>query len=86
MSETETLNETLNIVEAYVNKHQPPDFRLHVSRLGVQHDGDWWYVVVTPEPEDVRARDYRDVMEQVEDEIKTEKQLKVLLVPALPGD
>ncbi len=82
MSETETLN----IVETYINKHQPSDFRLNVSHLGVQHDGDWWYVVVTPEPEDIRARDYRDVMEQVEEEIKTEKQIKVLLVPALPGD
>lgn len=82
MSETETLN----IVEEYVNRHQTPAFRLSVSRQGVRHEGDWWYVVVEPEPEDIRARDYRDLMEQVEEEIKSEKQLKVLLVPNLPGD
>ena len=83
MSETETLD----IVEEYVNRRQPPkDYRLNVSRLGVQHDGDWWYVVVTPEPADIRLRDYRDLMEQVEDDIEKEKQIKVLLVPALPGD
>ncbi len=82
MSETEALN----VIETYVNRHQPRDYQLHVSRLGVQHDGDWWYVVVTPEPQDIRARDYRDLMEQVEDELKKEEQMKVLLVPALPGD
>ena len=82
MSETETLN----IVEEYVNRHQTSAFRLNVSRQGVRHDGDWWYVVVAPEPEDIRARDYRDLMEQVEEEIEAEKQLKVLLVPTLPGD
>ncbi len=79
--------ETLDIVEEYVKRRQPPkDYRLNVSRLGVQHDGDWWYVVVTPEPADIRLRDYRDLMEQVEDDIEKEKQIKVLLVPALPGD
>ena len=83
MSETETLD----IVEEYVKRRQlPKDYRLNVSRLGVQHDGDWWYVVVTPEPADIRLRDYRDLMEQVEDDIEKEKQIKVLLVPALPGD
>ena len=86
MSETETMNETLNIVEEYVNRHQPKDYRLNVSRLGAQHEGDWWYVVVTPEPPDIRLRDYRDLMEQVAEDIEAEKQIKVLLVPNLPGD
>ena len=56
MSEAETMNETLNIVEEYVNRHQPKAFRLNVSRLGARHDGDWWYVVVAPDPEDIRLR------------------------------
>ena len=86
MSEAETMNETLNIVEEYVSRHQPQAFRLNVSRQGARHEGDWWYVVVEPEPEDIRARDYRDLMEQVEEDIEAEKHLKVLLVPNLPGD
>ncbi len=86
MSETETMDETLNIVEEYVNRHQPEAFRLNVSRLGARHDGDWWYVVVAPDPEDIRLREYRDLMEEVEEEIEAEKQIKVLLVPTLPGD
>lgn len=86
MSEAETMNETLNIVEEYVNRHQTEAVRLNVSRQGARHEGDWWYVVVTPEPPDIRQRDYRDLMEDVEEDIEAEKKLKVLLVPHLPGD
>ncbi len=82
MSETETLD----LVEAYVGRHQPRGFHLEVSRAGAHRDGDWWYVVVTPTPADIRARDYRDVMEDVEEELKAKEHLKVLLLPALPGD
>ena len=35
---------------------------------------------------DVRARDYLDLMELAEDTIRTQKNLKVLLLPVLPGD
>ena len=82
MSESEVLDK----VEAYVDLHQPPTFRLNVVRGDVSHDGDWWYVVVKPTPEDVRARDYRDVMEDIEDELKAKEHLKVLLLPTLRGD
>ncbi len=82
MSETETLD----MVAAYVGKHQPQDFRLEVSRVGAHREGDRWYVVVKPSPEDVRARDYRDIMEQVEEELEANEHLKVLLLPTLPGD
>ncbi len=82
MSETETLD----LVASYVGRHQPQDFRLEVSRAGVRREGEWWYIVVKPSPEDVRARDYRDVMEQVEDDLEANEHLKVLLLPTLPGD
>lgn len=79
-------DEVLNIVEEYVNKHQPKAYHLDVSRRDVRHDGDWWYVVVKPSQVDVRAREYSDIMEQVEDQIKSQRGLKVLLVPTQPGD
>ncbi len=82
MSETETLD----LVETYVKKHQPSGFQLDMSRTGAHREGDWWYIVVKPTPEDVRARDYRDVMEDIEDELKAKEHLKVLLLPTLPGD
>ena len=78
--------EVLDTVEEYVNRHQPSTYRLDVSRVGVRHDGDWWYVVVAPSQEDIRAREYSDIMEQIEDQLKAQRGLKVLLVPTQPGD
>ncbi len=79
-------NEVLDIVEDYFSQHQPREYHLNVLRQGVRRDGDWWYVAVQPTPPDVRAREYSDVMEQAEDTIKTQTNLKVLLLPVLPGD
>lgn len=79
-------NEVLDMVEEYVNRHQPSTYHLDVSRMGVRHDGDWWYVVVAPSQEDIRAREYSDIMEQIEDQLKAQRGLKVLLVPTQPGD
>lgn len=78
--------EVLDTVEEYVNRHQPSAYRLDVSRTDVRHDGDWWYVVVAPSQEDIRAREYSDIMEQIEDQLKAQRGLKVLLVPTQPGD
>ena len=82
MSETETLD----VVDAYVGKHQPQNFKLKMSRAGFQRDGDRWYIVVETSPEDIRARDYRDIMEQIEEDLEANEHLKVLLLPTLPGD
>ncbi len=77
---------TLDIVAAYVGKHQPQDFQLKMSRVGAQREGDRWYIVVEPSLEDTRGRDYRDVMEQIEEDLEANEHLKVLLLPTLPGD
>ena len=78
--------EVLDTVEEYVNRHQPSAYRLDVNRAGVRHEGDWWYIVVAPSQEDIRAREYSDLMEQIEDQLKAQRGLKVLLVPTQPGD
>ena len=79
-------NDVLNTVETYVNQHQPAAYRLNVLRQGVKHEGNWWYVVVQSTPPDIRARDYANIMEQVEEQIKAQHNVNVLLVPVLPGD
>lgn len=79
-------DEVLNTVETLVNQRQPPAYHLDVLRQGVRHDGNWWYVVVQPTPPDIRARDYANIMEQVEEQIKMQHNINVLLVPVLPGD
>ena len=79
-------NEVLDKIQDYFSRHQPHDYSLNVSRKGVRRDGDWWYVAVQPSVPDIRAREYVNLMEQAEDELETLSQLKVLLLPVLPGD
>ena len=78
-------NEVLDAVEAHIRQHQPRNYHLNVLRNGVRRDGDWWYIVVQPDQTDVSVRDYAMVMEQVGSDLEAEN-IKVLLVPALPGD
>jgi hypothetical protein len=79
-------NEVLDTLETYFSHHQPIGYHLNVLRTGVRRDGDWWYVAVQPDPPDVRARDYSLLMEQAEDDLEQQSNLKLLLLPVLPGD
>jgi hypothetical protein len=79
-------DKVLDLIESYLERHQPKDYRLNVSREGVRQDGNWWFVVVQPDRDDMNARDYSVIMSQTEDELEDREHLKVLLVPSLPGD
>lgn len=79
-------SQVLDAIEHYFERHQPRDYHLHVLRQGVRREGDWWYVAVKPDRQDIRARDYSALMEQAEEELESQAQLKVLLLPVLPGD
>ena len=77
----------IDTVRCYLEPHQPPNYRLNVSETGLRHSrDDWWYIVVKPSQADIRAREYSDIMEQIEDQIKSQRGLKVLLVPTQPDD
>lgn len=79
-------DKVLDLIESYLERHQPKGYHLNVSRDGVRQDGNWWFVVVQPDRDDVNARDYSVIMSQTEDELEDREHLKVLLVPSLPGD
>ncbi len=78
--------QVLDAIEHYFDHHQPTDYHLMVVRQGVRRDGDWWYVAVKPDRSDIRARDYSDLMDQAEEELEAQSNLKILLLPVLPGD
>ena len=78
-------NEVLDMIEHYFSQHQPRDYHSNVMRHGVRRDGNWWYVSVQSSDPEVRARDYAMVMEQAEEDLER-ANLKVLLLPVLPGD
>lgn len=78
-----TSRQILDTVENTLERHQPVDYRIEMSRDGVRNDGQWWYVVVHPTKPDVRASEYTHALEQVENEIARDHGVNVLLVPTI---
>jgi len=75
----------VDTVRRYLEPYQPPDYRLNVMEQGVRHRDDWWEVVVQPDKEDVRSYDYYGRLADAENDIEENEDVKVLLVPVLPG-
>ncbi len=82
MSETQVLD----LVEQHIRQRQSSEFELNVVREGVRHEGNWWYIVVQPNPPDINARTYQNAMEEAEEDMDQREHVNVLLLPNLPGD
>jgi hypothetical protein len=66
-------------VETYLQPRQPDNFRLNI--VGVKRDGEYVYVVVQPDRDDIRSYDYYNVLAEVENDLEENEHLNVLLVP-----
>lgn len=75
----------VDTVRRYLEPHQPSGYRLNVIEQGIRHRDDWWEVVVQPDKEDIRSYDYYGRLAEAEDDIEEHEDLKILLVPVLPG-
>ncbi|MDM8006814.1 MAG: hypothetical protein QUV05_11790 [Phycisphaerae bacterium] len=75
----------VELVRRYLDRHQPKDYRLEVVPDGVQQEDDWYYVVIRPEPENAGSYEYYGYLTEAEQELQEKENVKVLLVPALPG-
>ena len=76
----------VEIARRYLEPHQPPNYRLNVSETGLRHSrDDWWEVVVQPDTEDVYSYDYYGRLAEAEGDIEDHEDLKISLVPVLPG-
>jgi len=58
-------------------------YHLKVDPSATRQDGDWWYVVVVPDRDGIRAHDYAEVLTEVEERLGADQSLRILLVPAL---
>jgi hypothetical protein len=58
--------------------------RYHLKVEVIQPEGSWTYVVVAPERTGMRAYDYVDALNDVEDELRKRKYTNVILLPAIP--
>ena len=75
----------IGIVKRYLEPHQPSNYRLNVMENGIRHRHDWWEVVVQPDKEGVYSYDYYGRLAEAEGDIEDHEDLKILLVPVLPG-
>jgi hypothetical protein len=81
MNEHEIMN-VFDIVQRHLNHHQPTDYHLDIMPQGIQRDGDWWYVTVLPDKDNVRSSDYYARLQDTEEDIERDEDIKVLLVPS----
>ena len=83
---TEEQQRVVEIVKRYLEPHQPANYRLNVSETGLRHSrDDWWEVVVQPDREDIYSYDYYGRLAEAEGDIEDHEDLKISLVPVLPG-
>ncbi|MGQ9651563.1 MAG: hypothetical protein ACUVXJ_15760 [Phycisphaerae bacterium] len=75
----------VELVRRYLDRHQLKDYRLEVVPDGVQQEDDWYCVVIRPEPEDASSYEYHGYLTEAEQELQEKENVKMLLVPALPG-
>lgn len=80
---TLSAEELAAVVQAYLDRQQPRDYRLNVEPACIRREDDWWYVTVLPDREGVSSWDYSHHLTPIEDELEDREGLKVLLVPAL---
>lgn len=78
--------EVAEIAKQYLEPHQPETYRLIVKENGIKKDQDFWYVVVQPSRDDIRSYDIYARLSEAEADIENHENLKILLVPNLPGD
>src|SRR5690349_4436320 len=75
-----TAAQVVTLARKFLKPHQPKDYTLVVQDDGVKRDGDWWYVLVQPDREDVPSYDYYGRLAEAEISLKDEEKVNVLLV------
>ena len=75
----------VDLVEKYLEPHQPADYRLEIRPEAIEQQDDWYYVVVEPSRENARSYEYYGRLAEAEMDLQEKEHLNVLLVPVLPA-
>jgi hypothetical protein len=75
----------VNLVKKYLAPRQPSDWSLVVRPDAIEHDGDWYCVLVGPSREDARSYEYYGRLAEAEIDLRDKEHLNILLVPVLPS-
>lgn len=83
----QSVPEIVERVESALRAARPQNgYALRVVADGVRQEDDWWYVPVSPDRSGVRAHEYAELLTEIEDRLREQVDLKVLLIPTFVDD
>jgi hypothetical protein len=72
------------VVRDYIKNSHPGGVTLEVVEEGIHKIDYWWRVPIRPSSPPPHTFEYYDALAEVESAIQEDKQMNILLVPALP--
>ena len=75
-------DQVVELVRQRLKAQRTDGITIDVVADGIRRDGDWWYVPVRPDREPQRTYQYYEWLLEVEDDVKSEAGIDVLLVPS----
>lgn len=77
-----TQDDVERLVRQELTPRQPAGYQLEVGRIE-RFEEDWWRVCVRPSRDGVRADEYAQILTNVEECLRDQHALNVVLVPVL---
>lgn len=74
--------QVVRLVKQYLQNHQYDNIKIEVVEGPIRKESTWWYVPVRPNHTETRTYRYYEELTVVEDELRENENLDVLLVPA----
>ncbi len=71
-----------DLVRRSLQQHPPAQGAIEVMEGAIRQDDNWWYVPVRPEQQRDKTYQYYQDLVDVEQDLKENAQVDVLLVPA----
>ena len=80
-----TRDEAVQLVDQYLQRHQPEDYHLVVVPEATREEDGWWIVAVGADRPGIRRYDYYDRLAQTERELEDEVEANISLMPPPSG-
>ncbi len=74
--------QVVKLVKQYLQNHEYDNVKIEVADGRIHKESTWWYVPVRSNQPEMRTYRYYDELTVVEDELRENENLDVLLVPA----
>lgn len=78
--------EVAKLVQSYLDRSQPEDYRLNVIDGAIELRKEWWYVTVLPDREGVSSYDYSNRLADIEEIMEADGNRGFMLLPVIVDD